>query len=267
MHADTQLGGYLKKLIKDFNTTQQGFAEKVGVSRQTINGLISGKTQLSDVMALKLSNLTGDRPDFWFTLQEEGWGGEYTNSQTPQIAKNRSHIMQRWQAKGQHTLVDKEIIEAKTVGILGISHFTDRNVQPASYDLSMGNAIVSVDGKRDPTDIREDPINLKPNSTAVIQTLEKLNFPIFFLGRLGNMTKLASRGILVIHGHQVDPGFRGHIYVTLKNLGNNTFSIVYGKPFLSLEVVYLSVHPKEPYRGINLDREFFSENELLTVNQ
>ena len=107
---------------------------------------------------------------------------------------------------------------------------------------------------------------MNPNSTAVIQTLEELNFPIFLLGRLGNMTKLASQGILIIHGHQVDPGFRGHIYVTLKNLGNSTFNIVYGKPFLSLEIVYLSVHPKQPYKGKNLDRKDFSENEILTVN-
>mgnify|MGYP003574971772 FL=1 len=54
-----------------FNLTQQDLAEKIGVSRQTINALEAGKYVPSTVLALKLSKLFGKSVNEIFDLEEE----------------------------------------------------------------------------------------------------------------------------------------------------------------------------------------------------
>lgn len=53
-----------------FNLTQQDLAEKIGVSRQTINALEAGKYVPSTVLALKLSKLFGKSVNEIFDLEE-----------------------------------------------------------------------------------------------------------------------------------------------------------------------------------------------------
>ncbi|MEL1245961.1 helix-turn-helix transcriptional regulator [Flavobacterium sp. DGU11] len=53
-----------------FNLTQQDLAEKIGVSRQTINALEAGKYVPSTVLALKLSRLFGKNVNEIFDLEE-----------------------------------------------------------------------------------------------------------------------------------------------------------------------------------------------------
>jgi putative transcriptional regulator len=53
------------------NFTQQDLAEKIGVSRQTINALEAGKYVPSTVLALKLSRLFGKAVNEIFELEAE----------------------------------------------------------------------------------------------------------------------------------------------------------------------------------------------------
>lgn len=53
-----------------FNLTQQDLAEKIGVSRQTINALEAGKYVPSTVLALKLSRLFSKSVNEIFDLEE-----------------------------------------------------------------------------------------------------------------------------------------------------------------------------------------------------
>jgi putative transcriptional regulator len=53
-----------------FNLTQQDLADRIGVSRQTINALEAGKYVPSTVLALKLSRLFGKNVNEIFDLEE-----------------------------------------------------------------------------------------------------------------------------------------------------------------------------------------------------
>lgn len=53
------------------NLTQQDLAEKIGVSRQTINALEAGKYVPSTVLALKLAQLFEKSVNEIFQLEEE----------------------------------------------------------------------------------------------------------------------------------------------------------------------------------------------------
>ncbi|MFC5623387.1 helix-turn-helix transcriptional regulator [Algoriphagus winogradskyi] len=52
------------------NMTQQDLAEKVSVSRQTINSIEAGKYVPSTVLALKISKIFGIRLEEIFELEE-----------------------------------------------------------------------------------------------------------------------------------------------------------------------------------------------------
>ena len=52
------------------NITQQGLAEKIGVSRQTINAIESNKYVPSTLLALKMAKLFQKKVDEIFMLEE-----------------------------------------------------------------------------------------------------------------------------------------------------------------------------------------------------
>ena len=57
--------------------TQQELADRVGVSRQTINAVELGKYVPSAVLAMKVAAAFGRRVEEVFTLEEEDWGAPY----------------------------------------------------------------------------------------------------------------------------------------------------------------------------------------------
>ena len=55
--------------LPDYRLTASGLAEALGVSRQTINELLRGRRAVSPEMALRLSRLFGNTPEFWLNAQ------------------------------------------------------------------------------------------------------------------------------------------------------------------------------------------------------
>ena len=55
--------------MPDFNLTTASLAENLGVSRQTVNELLLERRSVSPVMAIRLSRLFGNTPEFWLNAQ------------------------------------------------------------------------------------------------------------------------------------------------------------------------------------------------------
>jgi addiction module HigA family antidote len=55
--------------LPEFTLTVAGLAEAVGVSRQSVNELLRGRRAVSPEMALRLSRLYGNSPEFWLNAQ------------------------------------------------------------------------------------------------------------------------------------------------------------------------------------------------------
>jgi len=55
--------------MPDYDLTVSGLADSVGVSRQTVNELLRERRAVSPEMALRLSRLFGNSPEFWLNLQ------------------------------------------------------------------------------------------------------------------------------------------------------------------------------------------------------
>jgi len=55
--------------LPDYGLTVAALAEALGVSRQTVNELLRERRTLSLEMALRLSRLFGNTPEFWLNAQ------------------------------------------------------------------------------------------------------------------------------------------------------------------------------------------------------
>jgi addiction module HigA family antidote len=55
--------------MPDFGLTAASLAEALGVSRQTVNEILRERRSISPAMALMLSRLFGNSPEFWLIAQ------------------------------------------------------------------------------------------------------------------------------------------------------------------------------------------------------
>ncbi|MBI3015687.1 MAG: HigA family addiction module antidote protein [Candidatus Tectomicrobia bacterium] len=55
--------------LPDYGLTVSSFAKALGVSRQTVNELLRERRAVSPEMALRLSRLFGNTPEFWLNAQ------------------------------------------------------------------------------------------------------------------------------------------------------------------------------------------------------
>jgi len=56
--------------IPDYNLSTASLAKALGVSRQTINELLRERRSITPTMALRLSRLFGNSPEFWLNAQQ-----------------------------------------------------------------------------------------------------------------------------------------------------------------------------------------------------
>jgi len=63
-------GEFLREeFLPDYDLTVSGLATALGVSRQSVNELLRERRAVSPRMALRLSRLFGNSPEFWLNLQ------------------------------------------------------------------------------------------------------------------------------------------------------------------------------------------------------
>jgi addiction module HigA family antidote len=63
-------GEFLREdFLPDYGLTVSGLATALGVSRQSVNELLRERRAVSPKMALRLSRLFGNTPEFWLNLQ------------------------------------------------------------------------------------------------------------------------------------------------------------------------------------------------------
>jgi addiction module HigA family antidote len=66
----THPGAMLREdFLPDYGLTVSSLAKAIGVSRQTVNELLRERRAVSPEMALRLSHLFGNTPEFWLNAQ------------------------------------------------------------------------------------------------------------------------------------------------------------------------------------------------------
>ena len=168
------------------------------------------------------------------------------------------------QAYRDQTLRD---VDLRTMGNKLIEPFSEDCVKGASYDIRVGaKAILACP----PTGERPSPVgghvpialdgevkksfDIPPLHSCTIYSLEKVQMPLDMKGRLSIRSKFAVQR-LNYDGGIIDPGYNGHLFFTVANLGDTPVTIKYGERLITAEFVRLP-QPAE--------KSFCAEGELIT---
>ncbi len=103
--------------------------------------------------------------------------------------------------------------------------YDESNVQPASYDLTLGKeCYTGTRGRFELTD-RNPILSIESYDIAVVSTQEELKLPQYIIGRFNIRIGLIYRGILLVTGPQVDPGYEGKLYTVLYNFSRQPIQL------------------------------------------
>jgi len=159
-------------------------------------------------------------------------------------------------------LVDHEIIKAQRSGLIKIDPFSEEYVEPATYDLGVGEkAVISTTSKV--IDLQNSRLLVvEPGAMAMIQSLEILELSRRVAGRVGPKTSLLRRGVFVATGPQIDPGFKGRLTINLINLSPRPFPLHFEDRILTTEFHFLPSIPTKGYEGPHQGKTEFGTEEI-----
>jgi hypothetical protein len=106
---------------------------------------------------------------------------------------------------------------------------------------------------------------LEPYAAAMVQSDEILELSSRIVGRLGPRSNILSHGIFVSAGPQIDPGFKGRIFVNLLNVTDHPFLIRHLERFLSVEFHLLTQAPLKTYTGPNQGKTELSTEDINKI--
>ncbi len=278
-----QPGEYLKRAMALEGLTATALAQELGVHAQTIYNVTTGKRPISSALAVKLAARFVEPVEDWLAPLMEGPATSRAAMSSTRgiavagLAGSAGAVEYAENLDG--ILVDREIIRL-LAGAHGVSvtPFNPEQVQPASYDLTIGLIIsrgfrsVSVAdwrmilkhecepeastardveriGRLRSTGVEYGRDLVLGNlESVVILCREDVAFSTTYLAEVGSTASNAVNGLLVNHGFQVDPGYRGSITVTAMNMGQEPIRLVAGDKILSLAIRRLASPPDRAYR-------------------
>lgn len=160
------------------------------------------------------------------------------------------------------TLLDFDIIfEARRKGLL--VPFEEVQLKGASYDVRVGDYAIlarsEAEGGHERILLKEQGyIDLLPNQTAAIYSLERLGVPQDMKGRLSLRSYWAIKG-LHFNGGVVDPGYTGLLFFNITNLGTAPVRIHYAEGLVTTEFVRLDQPSQRIYNDgepiLNIPKE------------
>lgn len=217
-----KLGQVLRMAMARMSLNQKEFADKIGVSRVTLNYLINNKHGVSANVAQCLSAAFNRPVDFWMK-----------NEFTDQDLDLSAAMVTDGRLSAEHgRLSNRGIKRAVDSKDLIIEPFSEEQIQPASINLRVGNVIENAEGNL--INISDQSYWLMPEERILIKTLESLSLSSSIAGSIGGMSQLTEQLITYSAGHEVDPGYSGHFSFTIKNEGKMPFRVSAGMPIITM---------------------------------
>jgi len=144
-------------------------------------------------------------------------------------------------------MTDVEIHHAMDKGDLVIEGFYEPSLQPASYDMRIGKKIL-ISGIEDEIDLeKKGSITIKAGNFALLTTYEKVKLSNTIAGHIGVKSYYTRKGLVLLAGLQIDPGFEGVLVLGVYNASPRSITIDYLAPFCTVEFHKLSIPVSKPF--------------------
>lgn len=131
---------------------------------------------------------------------------------------------------------DKDIAQKGSEII--VTGFDKNNINPVSYDLTIGSVI------SDGNEIRS--YDLKPEEMIFIKTAEEIHMPDNLMGRIGEKNSRMRQGLWVSGPHYF-PGHTTYMYLRVKNISSNIITIGQGQKIAQIFFEELDGTPDQTY--------------------
>ena len=172
-------------------------------------------------------------------------------------------------------LSDSQIRQAIKEGGIFIDPFDNKQIQPATYDLRVGEQGATTSTKKTVNLKETGYLALHPGDFGVIIVLEELKLGLNYAGRFGLRSKYSRKGLFATTGPQIDPGYHGRLIVGVTNLTPRTISIPFKDDFISVEFHKLEQPAESSYCGPYQDKidlgpeeiEFITERESMSLSE
>ena len=146
-------------------------------------------------------------------------------------------------------LTDDDIIKAVKAGAVRIEPYSDRQVQPASYDLRIGHEGITTKSGGVVNIEEKGLLMLSPGDFGIVITLEEIELDRRHTARIGLRSKYARKGIIATVGPQIDPGYRGRLKIGVTNLSPHTVSFPFEDDLVTIEIHSLVKESSKAYSG------------------
>lgn len=143
----------------------------------------------------------------------------------------------------------KELVEKSEL----IKPFDESLLGPASYDMRVGRKVLKSTKEKEGSPIvdmeKEQVLQIGTGEFVEIMTLERVQLPPNICARIGIRSYFTRKGLIPFAGPQVDPGFKGHLIISVFNTGPRPIIMKYGEPFCTIEFHELLEPCEKPYCG------------------
>ncbi len=162
-------------------------------------------------------------------------------------------------------LADIEIKEAMQRGEIEIDPFDEEKcLRSSSYDMRLGKrGIVSrsitleeLKGKIQREEIKEiniekdESISIPGGAFALVNTLERIKLSEIYAGHIGMRSYYVRKGLSLLSGLQIDPGWNAPLVLGLANLSPRTITLDHGDQLCTIEIHKLNREVGKKYAGV-----------------
>ena len=133
-------------------------------------------------------------------------------------------------------------------GYLDVEPWNPDRVQPASYDLTLGeNVRVYREGNPDWYCTGFDRLDIKQGDFYLLHTEEVVTLGPKIGAQVCGKSTWARKGLIVESAGWVDPGFSGQLVLEVTNLSPRTVSLFPGQPIAQIIFMELKSPAQRPY--------------------
>ncbi len=159
-------------------------------------------------------------------------------------------------------MTDEMIRSAMQKGDFQILNFADSALSPASYDARLGEEAITSTHREKINPANKGLLTIPAGDFALVTTHENFKLSTSIAGHIGLRSHYSKKGLTILSGPQIDPGFNGVLVVGLSNLSPRDITIPYKERFCTLEFYKLVEPAKMPYKGEYQDQMGISPQDL-----
>ena len=130
---------------------------------------------------------------------------------------------------------DKEILNEIQSKDIIIKPFNQLNLQGASYDLLVGKESLVSNNDNKILLSENQSLHLEAGDFALVMSYEYFKMPLNIACSIGMKSTLARKGLILLAGMQIDPGFEGYLRFGLYNASPRKLTLDYQDSLCTVE--------------------------------